>query len=31
MYPLDFEALAWAMNEKLLVEYIRKCYEEKNH
>lgn len=29
MYPLDFEEFAWAMNEKLLVEYIRKCYEAK--
>lgn len=29
MYPLDFEEFAWAMNEKLLIEYIRKCYEEK--
>lgn len=29
MYPLDFEEFAWAMNEELLVEYIRKCYDEK--
>ena len=29
MYPLDFEEFAWAMNENLLVEYIRKCFEEK--
>ena len=29
MYPLDFEGFAWAMNEKLLIEYIKKCYTEK--
>lgn len=29
MYPLDFEEFAWAMGEKLLVEYIKKCFEEK--
>lgn len=29
MYPMDFEEFAWALGEDLLVEYIRKCFEEK--
>lgn len=26
MYPLDFEEFAWAMNEKLLIDYIKSCF-----
>lgn len=29
MYPMDFEEFAWAINEKELSEYIRKCFYEK--
>ena len=29
MYPLDFEEFAYAMNEKLLINYIKKCFDEK--
>ena len=29
MYPLDFEEFAIALEEELLVEYIKKCFEKK--
>jgi predicted AAA+ superfamily ATPase len=29
MHPMDFEEFAWAMGEKELIEYIRKCFDEK--
>lgn len=29
MYPMDFEEFADALNESVLVEYIKKCFEEK--
>ncbi|MBQ7010187.1 MAG: ATP-binding protein [Clostridia bacterium] len=28
MYPLDFEEFCWAMNEEMLVEYIKNCFRE---
>ena len=28
MYPMDFEEFLWAMNEKLLCDYIKKCFKE---
>nr|WP_199484161.1 AAA family ATPase [Amedibacillus hominis] len=28
MYPLDFEEFCWALNETMLVEYIKKCYQD---
>ncbi len=30
MYPLDFEEFAWALGEEGLIEYIKKCFNEKN-
>jgi predicted AAA+ superfamily ATPase len=29
MYPMDFEEFGWALGEKLLVDYIKECFEEK--
>lgn len=29
MYPLDFEEFAWALGEDLLLEYIKKCFENR--
>lgn len=29
MYPLDFEEFLWAMDEKLLADYIRECFDKK--
>lgn len=29
MYPMDFEEFAWAMNESKLIEYIRKCFNDR--
>ena len=29
MYPMDFEEFAWAMGEEQMVEYIRKCFNER--
>ena len=29
MYPLDFEEFAWALNEDILLEYIRECWDNK--
>lgn len=29
MYPMDFEEFGWAMGESRMLEYIRKCFEEK--
>ncbi len=29
MYPLDFEEFLWALDEKMLADYIRDCYEKK--
>lgn len=29
MYPLDFEEFCWALNEKMIIEYIKKCFHEK--
>lgn len=28
MYPMDFEEFCWALDEKVMVEYIWKCYRE---
>lgn len=28
MHPMDFEEFCWAMNEKNLVEYIRRCFND---
>lgn len=28
MYPMDFEEFCWALNEKKMIEYIRKCFSE---
>lgn len=29
MYPLDFEEFCWALDKEMLVEYIKKCFNEK--
>lgn len=29
MYPLDFEEFSWALGEDLLLEYIKKCFENR--
>lgn len=29
MYPLDFEEFAWAFGEDILIDYVRKCFDEK--
>lgn len=29
MYPLDFEEFCWCFGEELLVEYIKKCFNER--
>lgn len=29
MYPMDFEEFCWALNETEMIEYIKKCYEQK--
>lgn len=29
MYPMDFEEFAWAMGERQMVEYIRKCFQDR--
>lgn len=29
MYPMDFEEFGWAMGEELLMNYIRRCFDEK--
>lgn len=29
MYPLDFEEFALALNQELLIDYIKKCFEKK--
>ena len=29
MYPMDFEEFLWAMNEKPLIDYLRKCFEKR--
>lgn len=29
MYPMDFEEFCWALNERNLALYIRKCFEDK--
>ena len=29
MYPMDFEEFAWAMGENLLIDYIKKCFNER--
>lgn len=29
MHPLDFEEFAWAMGEETLIEYIRKCFDNR--
>lgn len=28
MYPMDFEEFGWALNERNMMVYIRKCYED---
>ena len=28
MYPMDFEEFGWALGEKLLIDYIKTCFEE---
>ena len=29
MYPMDFEEFAWALGEKMLIDYIKDCFEKK--
>ncbi len=29
MFPLDFEEFGWALGEEILIEYIRKCFKNK--
>lgn len=29
LYPMDFEEFLWAMGDETLMDFIRKCYEEK--
>ena len=29
MYPLDFEEFCWAFGEKMIIEYIKKCFVDK--
>ena len=29
MYPMDFEEFAWALEEEVMADYIRKCYEKR--
>lgn len=29
MYPMDFEEFGWAMEERMLLEYIRKCFTDR--
>ncbi len=29
MYPMDFEEFGWAMGEEQMMEYIRKCFQER--
>lgn len=29
MYPLDFEEFCWCFGEDILIDYIKKCFEEK--
>ena len=29
MYPLDFEEFCWCFGEEILIDYIKKCFEEK--
>ena len=29
MYPMDFEEFCWAMNEELLLSYIRRCFADR--
>ncbi len=29
MYPMDFEEFLWAMGNEILMDFIKKCYEEK--
>lgn len=29
MYPLDFEEFCWAFGEKMIIEYIKKCFIDK--
>lgn len=29
MYPMDFEEFCWAMQESSMVQYIKKCFEDK--
>lgn len=30
MYPLDFEEFAWALGEDVLLDYIKRCFEDRN-
>lgn len=30
MYPLDFEEFCWCFGEEILVDYIKKCFDERN-
>lgn len=29
MYPLDLEEFAWALGEEMLIDYIKKCFDER--
>ncbi len=29
MYPMDFEEFAWALDEGILIDYIKKCFDER--
>ncbi|MCD7893845.1 MAG: AAA family ATPase [Erysipelotrichaceae bacterium] len=28
MYPMDFEEFAWALNQNMMVKYIKKCFDD---
>lgn len=30
MYPLDFEEFCWCFDEEFLIDYVKKCFKEKN-
>ena len=29
MYPLDFEEFAWALGEEIIMDYIKKCFDDR--
>ncbi len=28
MYPMDFEEFGWALNQKMMINYIKKCFDD---